>query len=506
MKKIIFSFLGTSRGIVFFLVFLFGFFLFVPSAQAALVGHYTFDSTDMDWGAGSGQIHDVSGSGNHGTAYNLSVGNEVAGQISGALQFNGSNTYIRIPSAASFPPSGNAPRTVCMWFKPTLSSWTPNQAIFGYGSASGLNSFGIDMDIFPQIQFYTYGYDLMVDMGISGHEEDWLQICWVWDGVNTSLLYSNGVLRGSQAFGAINTTQTDVYIGTSIAGDGFFPGIIDDVRIYDTAFTDEDIQELYGAGAINITNIAADPGETTATITWDTTAAADSTVWYGTSPGVYTDSVSAASLVINHSLGLTGLTPETTYYFIVVSEDDSENSATSSEQTFTTLALTPSPSPTPTPTSTTNNGGSNSGSSSGGSSSSCSASAPTAAPDLFQIDAASTTATLYFTPVSNADRYYISYGTDSSTLGHGVEIKTGQATGVITHTIADLTPGETYYFRVRAGKDCAPGEWGNTRSSRLVAGIPNTGLPKDTMWTYIVSLIAGIGLLGLSAALHRKRI
>ncbi len=319
-----------------------GLFAFAPSAHAALVGHYTFDSSDMDWGAGSGQIQDISGSGNHGTAYNLSVSNEVNGQIGGALQFNGSNTYIRVPFAGSFPPSGNAPRTVCMWFKPTMASWTPSQAIFGYGSASGLNSFGIDMDNFPDIQFYTYGHDMLVGMGIAGHEEDWLQICWVWDGVNTSLLYSNGVLRGSQTFGSgINTAQTDVYIGTSIASDGFFPGIIDDVRIYDTAFTGEDIQELYGEGAINITNIASSTQATTATITWDTTAEADSTVWYGTSSSSYTMSTSSASFVTSHSLGLASLMPATTYYFIVVSKDDSGNAATSTEQAFMTLAPVP---------------------------------------------------------------------------------------------------------------------------------------------------------------------
>jgi hypothetical protein len=40
----------------------------------------------------------------------------------------------------------------------------------------------------------------------------------------------------------------------------------------------------------------------------------DSKVRWGTSPGVYTDSVSSDNLVNNHSLNLSGLSPATVYY------------------------------------------------------------------------------------------------------------------------------------------------------------------------------------------------
>ncbi|HVZ75797.1 MAG TPA: LamG-like jellyroll fold domain-containing protein [Candidatus Paceibacterota bacterium] len=313
-----------------------------PQAHAALIGHWTLDADDINWSTGA--VTDTSGNGNNGTVHNLDASDETAGQVDGGLNFNGTNSYISVPVNGSFPPSGNSARTVCMWFKPTDDSWTPDvNSIFEYGV--GGDSFGIDMDSFPNIQFYTWHNDLLVAMGIAGHKDDWLQICWVWDGTSSSLLYSNGVLRGSQNFGSsINTPQTEVSIGRSALTAGYFPGTIDDVRMYDTAFTDDQIASLYdeATNPVAISNIASTTGETTATVTWDTAAtSSDSTVWYGASSGTYTIKISSTPLIINHSIGLTGLTPFTTYYYVVVSKDNAGDIATSSEQTLTTVDLTP---------------------------------------------------------------------------------------------------------------------------------------------------------------------
>jgi len=327
-------------------VFVIGlFFSLTPfQAHAALIGHWTFDADDINWDTGT--VTDTSGNGNNGTVHGLTAADETTGQVGGALQFHGTdtNSYVSIPVNGSFPVSGNHARTVCMWFKPTDTSWTPSQAIFGYGQAG--DSFGIDMDNFPNIQFYTWHNDLLVAMGIAEHEDDWLQICWVWDGTSSSLVYSNGVLRGSTDFGSsINTPQTTVNIGQSTLGDGFFPGVIDDVRMYDTALTGGQIDSLHddATNPAAISNVASTTGETTATVTWDTTAtSSDSTVWYGTSSGAYTMSTSSAALVTSHSLGLAGLSSLTTYYFVAVSSDGAGDIATSSEETLTTTAdLTP---------------------------------------------------------------------------------------------------------------------------------------------------------------------
>ncbi len=92
-----------------------------------------------------------------------------------------------------------------------------------------------------------------------------------------------------------------------------------------------------------ISNIVAtpDPGGTIATITWDTDEAANSRVDYGTDPGLLDQSATGTPFVTNHSLGLTGLSPSTTYYFQVTSVDPSNNSAT--EPTPPAMFTTPAP-------------------------------------------------------------------------------------------------------------------------------------------------------------------
>lgn len=84
---------------------------------------------------------------------------------------------------------------------------------------------------------------------------------------------------------------------------------------------------------ISVTSLTKD----TATITWETDEPSDSMVKYGTDSGNYTETAYNASDVIYHSIVLTGLTKNTTHYYVVNSTDPSNNSAQSVEQTFKTF-------------------------------------------------------------------------------------------------------------------------------------------------------------------------
>ncbi len=77
-----------------------------------------------------------------------------------------------------------------------------------------------------------------------------------------------------------------------------------------------------------------------ATITWTTDKVASSIVKYGESSS-YTDSVSSASLVMSHSVSLTGLDPLKTYNYSVASEDADGRRVTSGNWTFQTLSPAP---------------------------------------------------------------------------------------------------------------------------------------------------------------------
>jgi len=101
-----------------------------------------------------------------------------------------------------------------------------------------------------------------------------------------------------------------------------------------------------------ITAIASTPSSATAVVTWTTNETADSTVSYGTSSGSLTQSASNSAMVTVHSISLTSLLPNTTYFFRVSSTDAANNGATSpappsAPLTFTTTALSIAGSITP---------------------------------------------------------------------------------------------------------------------------------------------------------------
>lgn len=90
----------------------------------------------------------------------------------------------------------------------------------------------------------------------------------------------------------------------------------------------------------------------------------------------------------------------------------------------------------------------------------CDAAAPSHSPDLFQIDATTTSARLYFAPAGTPNGgYFIAYGTSTNAEGHGVYFDHSDMSGVIDFTIDALKPNTTYYFKVRGQSGCMPGDW-----------------------------------------------
>jgi hypothetical protein len=89
------------------------------------------------------------------------------------------------------------------------------------------------------------------------------------------------------------------------------------------------------ATAPTISGVSSSVTTSTATIIWTTNEMANSSVYYGTTTST-TSSSGSTQWIIPHSIGLSGLTASTKYYYNVSSCDDSGNCATSSQYSFTT--------------------------------------------------------------------------------------------------------------------------------------------------------------------------
>ncbi len=94
--------------------------------------------------------------------------------------------------------------------------------------------------------------------------------------------------------------------------------------------------------APTISNVTILVNNTSSIITWITNEAATSEINYDTTSGVYGATVSSSTLNTGHSITLTGLTANTTYYFRIRSADASSNTSTDNNggtgYSFTTLA------------------------------------------------------------------------------------------------------------------------------------------------------------------------
>ncbi len=90
-----------------------------------------------------------------------------------------------------------------------------------------------------------------------------------------------------------------------------------------------------------ISQLSVEPATTTAVITWVTNEPANSTAWYATSSPLLDATFilieENSATTTSHSLTLAGLTASTTYHYIVFSDDEAGNTASSSEASFETF-------------------------------------------------------------------------------------------------------------------------------------------------------------------------
>lgn len=288
-------------------------------------------------------------------------------------------------------------------------------------------------------------------------------------------------------------------------GDGIHLNDLGHRKLYSRVSGSEFLTQVCDANAPIISSLASDPDTTAVDITWNTNEEASTQVEYGLTASYGSTTTLADTLprVTSHSVELTGLDDCTTYHYRVLSKDWNYNSAASSDQMFTTdcipepspspspvptpspsLEPSPEPSPIPTPSPSPSPSVIPSPSPSASplteqpqqSSSSfsapapaqppgCSDQRPSSAPSLFQGVTSGTSVALYFTPVSPRSYYAVSYGTSNNAEGFGYELQ-NNSDGVISAQVHDLLPNATYYFKVRGGNGCQPGDWSEVLAVR----------------------------------------
>lgn len=212
---------------------------------AGPIAHWKLDET-------SGTIAFDSEGGHDGTLINGPAW--VAGQIDGALDFDGSNDLVSVPHQATFT---QAPMTVSAWFKlDTLpSTRSENGTIIDKRhTADPWASWTLYVyeALGDKIRFQirdSSGTGYWLDSAASAVTNTWYHVVGTIDESYNARLYVNGALEpDDDNIGSLFSSNDEIRIGAGWSGGNRLDGVVDDVRYYDRALGAAEVSGLYAAG------------------------------------------------------------------------------------------------------------------------------------------------------------------------------------------------------------------------------------------------------------------
>ena len=178
---------------------------------------------------------DSSGHGRDGTE--MGGPTYAAGYVDQAINLDGVDDWVVIEDPVGI--TGAGPRTIAGWAK---ASWTGIPAwtnVFGFTGPSGTGGHS-DIEAVGDTATTTWGY---YGLHVYGWERniipidlEWHHLAATYDGTTASW-YGDGVLIASEAAPPALNTPDNVHVGKRFDNANYFPGLVDDVRIYDRALT-----------------------------------------------------------------------------------------------------------------------------------------------------------------------------------------------------------------------------------------------------------------------------
>ncbi|MDD5771894.1 MAG: caspase family protein [bacterium] len=223
--------------------------------NSGLVAYYPFN----------GNADDESGNGNNGTVYGATLTTDRFGNENSAYNFNGMDNYINYGKNSFAIGNANSGHTWSMWIKPlsvpTGISNGRGQTLFIVADQTPCEDvylgFGSEYSSQNRMAFLADGQGLCDERDrtpvtskknfVNGQ---WYYITAVMDYPNKlQKLYINGVLESSKTSTAAPLSgESMITLGSWFDGSlmmSYFNGTIDDVRIYNYALSDSEINDLY---------------------------------------------------------------------------------------------------------------------------------------------------------------------------------------------------------------------------------------------------------------------
>ncbi len=209
----------------------------VSSIEKGLIGHWSLDGTHYN--ETTNRVTDSSAYANHATNYGAVLASDRYGRSNGAMSINGANSRIAISYQNPIYQT-----SVTAWFK---SNGAP---IGGYHIITGGASVEISINssgyIRTGVVTNTQGRKVF-NSGGGLTDGNWHQVAFTYDGVNLKSFIDGELTATNPVSGTLTGTAQE--IGRYLSNSYIANGVIDDVRIYNRAISEEEIRLLYDSNS-----------------------------------------------------------------------------------------------------------------------------------------------------------------------------------------------------------------------------------------------------------------
>ncbi|MBC8185854.1 LamG domain-containing protein [candidate division KSB1 bacterium] len=211
----------------------------------------------------NGNASDASGNGNNGSVSGATLTADRYANSNKAYSFDGTNDGITISTTSNLNNTFAGSHTISVWIKldsePTILKFVVDACKPGAGGELG-DQRGIRFTSYttrPTFKWVTTSASYQVHSSQGLTTGNWHHVVGVFNG-SSGKIYVDNSLRGSSSSSGSGTPIDRMKIGTISAGGsdpGWFPGDLDDIRIYNRALSSSEIEELYYEGeAVNTPN------------------------------------------------------------------------------------------------------------------------------------------------------------------------------------------------------------------------------------------------------------
>jgi len=214
-----------------------------PVYHEDLKGYWNFDNKTFE-------ALDLSGEENHGTLDGGSY-TESQDDYGNALKLDGSNDFVRVGDDNSLND----------FDKFTITAWVKTNDIASYQSIiskSGddpahTKGFVLDLESNSELTLWIYtsgwekvAYDISTEIEVG----DWYHIAGVYDGDELKLYIDGDKVATEEEVGTLKNSNEDLLIGADYGfnPEGFWNGSLDEVAIFDSALSSDEIEEIYDEG------------------------------------------------------------------------------------------------------------------------------------------------------------------------------------------------------------------------------------------------------------------